>query len=176
MKKTLEDFYPEIDLREALCKQVAIYKLSNLSKKHVTERMGFTSRQIDAIWDSIEVTHYIRHISETTVRDFKTVLISEVAKLVPLMVDTLKEHLENKNLLAIPHALKIMGFDKETTEQNTSITVVMPDTKDTTTIEYHAPRPDTSIHEELQKNISSKEQGYDVLLPSLASPVSNEDT
>jgi hypothetical protein len=170
---SIEDIYPDISLREAICKQVAIYKLSGLSVKTTADKLGISTRKIHLFWDSIEVAHYIRTISDGAVKDFKSTLVREVAKLVPLMVDTLRQHLEEKNLNAIPHALKIMGFDKEEVEQHSNITVILPgqgaESNQTATFEY---KPEnTDILSDVKKKAFSENEIIDVVLPTDSGPI-----
>lgn len=131
----LDDYYPEVELKEAICKKVAIFKIAGLSTNAIAKQMGVPVKRAKIICESVECAHFVKQIGNAAVKDFRDTLIREVSTLVPLMVETLREHLENKNLQAIPHALKIMGFDKEVTEQSSQIQVFLPGDAKPTTIE-----------------------------------------
>lgn len=125
-KKELSDAYPEHAMKEAIAKQYAIYKFQNMPKTSIREKMGLSPEKMNLLDSSIEVEYYIKQLSSDLMKNFKTKLINEVTKLVPLVVNVLNFHLEQKNLNAVPHVLKIMGFDKEEEAQTQSITVYMP--------------------------------------------------
>ena len=54
-------------------------------------------------------------------------LVRRVSKLVPLIEDTIMSNLEDGNINAVPHALKIIGLgEEEKSSGQQSLTVVMP--------------------------------------------------
>lgn len=154
----LDDLY-DLETKEAIAKEYAILKIGGMSIAGISKKLNLSRKKAELFWDSIEVQYYIKQIGNDAVKDFKLQLMKEVSKLVPLMIDTIKQHLEDKNLNAIPHALKIMGFDKEEVEQSQSITVVLPgeNNAQTATISFNDNKESTklSIPESTRREINT---------------------
>lgn len=142
----LDDYY-DVETKEALAKEFAILKLGGMSVNGIAKKLNMSFAKAKLFNESVEVSYFVKQIGNDAVKDFKSKLMQEVSKLVPLMIDTLKVHLEDHNLNAIPHALKIMGFDKEEIEQAQQITVVLPGEKNdkTATISFGNEKQDTKL-------------------------------
>jgi len=136
----LAELYPEVELKDAMAKQFAMHKYTGLTMNAIQKKMGLSQLKAAVLWDSTDVAFHVKQISSDTLKDFKNRLVAEVGRLVPLAVKVLESHLEQNNLNAIPHVLKIIGIDKEDLDQVQNITVYMPGQNAPVTLEMEKPK------------------------------------
>jgi hypothetical protein len=111
---------------EAMAKQVAALVSSGVPISEIMKRTGMKRGQVERLVETDECKGYIRDIGETALVSAKHEIKKEVAKLAPLVVETIKAALLKNNLNAIPHALKILGFSENEQEKgDTNIQVVL---------------------------------------------------
>ncbi len=80
------------------------------------QRAAYKNYMVDAI----------EQIKKQSISD----LVHRVSKLVPMIESTIVTNLENGNINAVPHALRILGLGEETkSTQQQALTVVMPGAK-----------------------------------------------
>lgn len=120
---------------QAMAAQVAALLIQGVSHQTIARRLSeelkitLTHRNIRRVAESEECKEILADIGNSAVANAKTKIRQELAVLVPLVVDTIRHHLEEKNLMAIAPALKILGFDtEEKATQATQIVVQLPDT------------------------------------------------
>lgn len=110
-----------------IAKKVAALLVSGASKAGIGKELGLKPWQVKGIVESYACKHAVLELSEHAVSTAKNSIKSEVSKMVKGIVATLQHHLDNKNLNAIPHALKILGFsEEEKTEKSQNLTIIMP--------------------------------------------------
>lgn len=113
-------------VEESLIKQVAAYRAAGMSLREVGKLLNMTHQRIHDITNKEECKAIVRRIGEEAVLSAVTKVKSEVAELSPLLVATLRKHLENGNLQAVAPTLKILGFDaKEAVKETPDSTVII---------------------------------------------------
>ncbi len=97
--------------------------------KILSDKLGqpYTWRNIKRVMESRECKSILSDLSASALTAAKTSIRQQVALLVPEIVDTLKHHLDKRNLQAIAPALKVLGFEAEEKAQaNSQIIVQLP--------------------------------------------------
>lgn len=111
---------------EVLAQQIAALVSTGNNPTIISKQMGIPRTRVVNIMNSDECKRYIRDIGETAVYQAKLQIKKEVARLAPMIVETIKRHLEDNNLQAIPHALKVLGFsEQEASAKDNEVRVVL---------------------------------------------------
>ena len=107
--------------------KIATAYVLGASPKEMSIDLGITPQKISKIINSEACQAYIKTLGEKALTEAKVKIKEQTAMLVPDIINTLRAHLKDKNLNALPHALKILGFnDEEKQQQATNIQVIMP--------------------------------------------------
>ncbi len=112
---------------DLLITKVAMAYLLGATPKEIGQDIGVPPQKISKIINSPECQDRLKELSEKALNEAKTKIKEQTAVLVPEIIATLRSHLKERNLQALPHALKILGIgDEEGNKQATSISVIMP--------------------------------------------------
>src|SRR5574343_108341 len=107
--------------------KIATAHVLGATPKEMSVDLGITPQKIAKILNSAPCQEYVKSLGEKALTEAKAKIREQTAMLVPDIVNTLRAHLKDKNLNALPHALKILGFnDEEKQAQATNIQVIMP--------------------------------------------------
>jgi hypothetical protein len=112
---------------EMLQKQIAASLASGVALSAIAKELGINYNKAKRISNSEMVKRTMLEIAEEAVGVAKHQIKANTAHLVEGIMDTIKHHLNNKNLNAVPIALKILGFEeKEQKDQPSQFTIVLP--------------------------------------------------
>lgn len=116
---------------DAMMIRIASAHILGATNKEISMDVGLSVQKIVKILNTPECQEYIKTLGEKALTDAKAKIKEQTAMLVPEIVETLRAHLKDRNLNALPHALKILGFnDEEKNTGSTSIQVIMPTSQD----------------------------------------------
>src|SRR2546425_708942 len=96
-----------------IAKKVATMLVAGSSRHAISKDLGIKPWALKNIIEGYECKKAVLELGEQVVAAAKTNIKYEVSGMVKGIVETLRHHLDNKNLNAIPHALKILGFSEE---------------------------------------------------------------
>ena len=112
---------------EVLAKEVAAYTVSGLTPRAISEEMGVPIRRINAALRSDRFRITVEELQGPMLAKARVQLRTRIASIVKKVGDVLEKHLDDNNLQAIPHALKILGIqEQEESKGDTNLTVILP--------------------------------------------------
>lgn len=110
-----------------------------------------TWRDVKKALEHPKYKEIVAQMSGDIVYKARSKLKAATAKLVDKVVHVLEQHLDDGNLNAVPHALKILGIEAEEKAQPASLTVVLPNIKEepkevsqVEDVKYEVQKPETS--------------------------------
>lgn len=112
---------------DALAKIIASGMISGGSLKSLAAELGCSRNKIRRIYETESCKRYMKELGDEALHTAKHKIRVGTALLVDKIVATIHKHLEDKNLNAIPHALKILGFSDEEKDTVTNLQVVFED-------------------------------------------------
>lgn len=120
---------------EALVAQIATMTALGKGYTTIAKELDLTHNKTKRLMNSPECREMILRIQNDALKSAKDNIRKGVAVLADQIIETLRKHLEENNLNAIPHALKILGFNEN--EQSTGdsvINVILPSAAPVTNI------------------------------------------
>jgi hypothetical protein len=125
-------FKPEIDggvlvakIAQLAAQGTGIHKIAEIIETESGQKISW--RQVKKIISSDRCKDLMQELTDSTMAVAKTQLRSETARMVGKIIRTIEYHLDEKNLNAVPHALKIIGIEQEEgSKGQQNITVVLP--------------------------------------------------
>lgn len=128
-----QNYFPddgEDVLVQALQVKIATLAFAGMTKAAMAKEMKISTRRVNTLLQDEETMRQIRKLRDECVETAKVIIKKGAANLAKQVVAVIEHHLDNNNLNAVPHALKILDFgvEEQAKETGTSITVVMPDT------------------------------------------------
>lgn len=117
-------------LDQALQVRVATLAFGGMSKSGISKELGISYPKVNKVLQDEETIRCIRKLRDECVEIAKARIKKGAAELADRVVEVIKHHLDNNNLNAVPHALKVLDFGVEEVGSNvgTTIQVIMPDT------------------------------------------------
>lgn len=116
-----------LDKQDTLIFDIATLTVIGKGPYEIAKQLNVDARRVKRIQEKPECKEAIKEITNSAITNAKNVVKSEVSKMVPALLETLKKHLEEHNLNAVPHALKILGItEDEKGPASTKIQVIIP--------------------------------------------------
>lgn len=89
---------------------------------------SISHRKVTSLLKSPECQRIMTELNEAAMATAKSVARQRGASLIKKTMDVIEYHLDEKNLMAVPHVLKITGVidEKEQASTNQALTIIMP--------------------------------------------------
>lgn len=120
----------QLVLEQSLQVRIATMAFGGMSKSAMSKELGISAAKVSRIIQDEETIRYVRKLRDECVEIAKARIKKGAAELADRVVEVIKHHLDNNNLNAVPHALKVLdfGIEESSGDAGTNITVIMPDT------------------------------------------------
>lgn len=124
-----QDHLGEKLLEETIAYKVATMALAGKTSHAIGKELNISWRQVKKHLNSHRCKEVMREIKDAYVTEAQNRLRTEAAQLVNEAVETLKFHLKEKNLHALPHVFKLLEIDKDAPAQaqQAVMQIVLPD-------------------------------------------------
>lgn len=118
---------PPKPVTTVLVKQAASIIATGGNVADVARSLDITHHRAKRLVDGDECRKYMNEIGNEALSTAKERIRKGTAGMVDDILDTIRKHLKDGNLQAIPHALKILGFTESEGEvKDTTINLVLP--------------------------------------------------
>jgi hypothetical protein len=129
--------------KESLAKQVGALLASGLSFNAVAKEMRISARKVVSLSNTEQAKRVMIDMGSGAVESARLRIKAGAARLSDKILETIEHHLDEKNIHAVPIALKVLGFGEEQGDSRpTSFTVVLPGAE--------VPKDVTAAYEEIQ--------------------------